>query len=115
MTILQSIISIWKHHSVGTPCNPIHSTDSHSPLKVQGCPIVAFAEFKVITVVMTGILFCLRPPCSAPGIGSTTDSASWDLPEVLRCSRSAERSAQCAAVRKLPGKTEARQSGVVVY
>ena len=66
MTILRSFISIWKHYWVGTLCNPIHSTDSHSPLKVQGCPIVAFAEFKVITVVMTGILFCLRPPCSAP-------------------------------------------------
>ena len=66
---------------------------------------MAFAEFKVITVVMTGILFCLRPPCSAPGIGSTTDSASWDLPEVLRCSRSAERrSAQIA--RQDGGKAE---------
>ena len=116
MTILHSFISIWKHHSVGTPCNPIHSTASHSPLKVQGCPIVAFAEFKVITVVMTGILFCLRPPCSAPA------SAAPRILQVGICPRffvvlvlqSARRSAlQCANCRARRRRTAEWCSGVV--
>ena len=102
---------VWQYFTAlsvfGTTCNPIHSTDSQSPLKVQGCPIVAFAEFKVITVVMTGILFCLRPPCSAPA------SAAPRILQVGICPRffvvlvlqSARRSAlQCANCRARQGR-----------